>query len=242
MKMAQPYTGSLPTSTVKKGSKGESVKAVQTFLNWCIGSGLAVDGICGSKTVSAIKKYQVRYGLTKDGIFGTKSRDMAKYLIKMQPVLVAMKTQYDWSKKQKYNFNDHPTVANSKKEGTCITFVAVTCQRLGILPSGKYFYLNPKTNRIDGNGDNYVKKHTEYYKLSYPHKTIEQLCKEGKIKPYDMLGFDDPAYHSMFFAGFDSKGRPIFYSMGSNKKWGKTYASYADRKVDMLVRIKSVGK
>ena len=242
MNMAQPYKCSLPTSAVKKGSKGESTKAVQTFLNWCMGAGLATDGVCGAKTVSAIKKYQVRYGLKKDGVFGTKSKSMAKYLIKMQPVRVAMKAQYDWSKKQKYHFNDHPTVANSKKEGTCITFVAVTCQRLGILPVGDYFYLNPKSNRIAGNGADYVKKHTEYYKLSYPNKTIKQLCAEGKIKPYDMVGYDDPAYHSMFFAGFSSKGNPMFYSMGSNKKWGKTYSSYANRKVNMLVRIRKISK
>lgn len=241
MNMAQPYKGSLPTSTVKKGSKGANVERVQTFLNWCMGYKLAVDGVCGAKTVASIKKYQVRYGLKKDGVFGTKSKKMAKHLIKKQPVLVAMRAQYEWSKKQKYQFNDHPTIANSKKEGTCITFVAVTCQRLEILPSGKYFYLNPKTNRIAGNGDDYVKKHTEYYKLFYPNKTIKQLLTEGKIMPYDMLGFDDPAYHSMFFAGFNSKGEPIFYSMGSNKKWGKTYSYYANRKVSMIVRIKKVG-
>lgn len=238
--MLKPYAGNLPTSTVKKGNTGENVKRVQTFLNWCIGSDLVVDGICGTKTVNAIKKFQVRYGLKKDGVFGVKSLAMAKYLIKMQPLYAAMKAQYEWSKNQKYKFNKHPTVENSKKEGSCITFVAVTCQRLGILPIGKFFYLNPDTNRIAGNGDDYVKKHTELYKVTYPNKTIEQLWKDGKLKIYDMIGFDDPAYHSMFFGGFNSKGNPIFYSMGSKKKWGKTYPYYANRKVGMIVRIKGV--
>lgn len=75
------YTGGLPTSTVKKGSKGANVKQVQTFLNWCIKSGLAVDGYCGSKTVAAIKKYQKQYKLKVDGIFGSQSRNKAKTII-----------------------------------------------------------------------------------------------------------------------------------------------------------------
>lgn len=76
-----PYTGKLPSKTVKKGSKGDSVKAVQTFLNWCMKSGLKVDGSCGKKTVSAIKKFQKQYKLKVDGSFGTQSRAKAKQII-----------------------------------------------------------------------------------------------------------------------------------------------------------------
>ena len=76
-----PYTGKLPTKTVKKGSKGSNVKAVQTFLNWCIKAGLKVDGECGTKTVNAIKKWQKQYKLTADGKFGSKSRAKAKAIV-----------------------------------------------------------------------------------------------------------------------------------------------------------------
>ena len=80
------YKGSLPTGTVRKGNKGKDVKAVQTFLNWCMGLKLATDGVCGSATVSAIKKWQKRYseayGLAPDGVFGAQSRSVAKKLIK----------------------------------------------------------------------------------------------------------------------------------------------------------------
>ena len=75
------YKGALPNKTVKKGSKGSDVKAVQTFLNWCIKSGLTVDGICGTKTVKAIKKFQKQYKLKADGIFGAKSKAKAKSII-----------------------------------------------------------------------------------------------------------------------------------------------------------------
>ena len=75
--MMSPYAGRLPTATVKKGSTGENAKRTQTFLNWCLGSGLVVDGVAGTKTVAAIKKFQRRYGLSVDGKFGTKSTSMA---------------------------------------------------------------------------------------------------------------------------------------------------------------------
>ena len=60
------FNGAMPTATVKKGSKGESVKRVQRFLNWNLGPKLAVDGTCGSKTVSAIKKFQKKYSWNRD--------------------------------------------------------------------------------------------------------------------------------------------------------------------------------
>ena len=76
-----PYTGGLPSKTVKKGSHGTDVKHLQKFLNWCIKAGLKVDGACGSKTVKAIKKFQKAYGLKADGVFGSKSRAKAKAIV-----------------------------------------------------------------------------------------------------------------------------------------------------------------
>ena len=77
-----PYTGGLPNKTVKKGSKGTDVKHVQNFLNWCIKAGLKVDGVAGSKTVSAIKSFQKQYGLKQDGAFGPKCRAKAQSIVK----------------------------------------------------------------------------------------------------------------------------------------------------------------
>lgn len=81
-----PYTGGLPSKTVKKGSKGTDVKHVQNFLNWCINAGLKVDGSCGAKTVKAIKVFQKTYGLGVDGSFGKKSREKAQEIIKEHEV------------------------------------------------------------------------------------------------------------------------------------------------------------
>jgi hypothetical protein len=153
-----------------------------------------------------------------------------------------MKAQYEWSKNQKYKFVT-PNIETSRNHGTCITFPAVSLQRLGILPKNKYFYFYPKTGRIAGNGgEDYVREHPEIYKLSYPNKTIAQLSKEGKIKKGDIVGFGNPAYHTMVFMGFNSKGKPIFNTMGHKRGLKVTYPSYASRKVNMLVRIKKTSK
>jgi N-acetylmuramoyl-L-alanine amidase len=60
-------------ATSKYGSTGDEVKKIQTKLkNWGYYSG-SVDGIYGSKTVSAVKSFQKKNGLTVDGIAGPKT-------------------------------------------------------------------------------------------------------------------------------------------------------------------------
>lgn len=76
-----PYTGTLPTKTVKDGTKGDDTKACQHFLNWCINAGLAEDSKAGAKTVKAIKVFQKTYGLKTDGSFGKNSRAKANEII-----------------------------------------------------------------------------------------------------------------------------------------------------------------
>lgn len=151
----------------------------------------------------------------------------------------AMTKQYNWSKGQIYAWVEGPTVANSRKKGTCITFPAVSLQRIGMLPKGKYFYFHPQKRRISGTGASYVKKHPELYKVSYPHKTLKQLRKEGKIKKGDIIGFGNPAYHTMVYMGLKD-GKSRFNTMGHKRGLGVAYPSYAKRKVDMIVHIKKL--
>lgn len=57
----------------KYGSRGEEVRQIQTKLkNWGYYSG-NVDGVYGSATLAAVKKFQKKNGLTADGIAGTKT-------------------------------------------------------------------------------------------------------------------------------------------------------------------------
>lgn len=72
------YTGSIPTTNIKKGSRGKAVKSLQLFLNWYGRFGLKTDGECGSKTVKAIKVFQKTEGLKADGYYGAKSQAKAK--------------------------------------------------------------------------------------------------------------------------------------------------------------------
>lgn len=101
-----PYKGSLPSGTVKKGSKGPDVRAVQKFLNWSIKAGLGVDGNCGAKTAAAIKKFQRRYKLLEDGVFGPACKKKAQAIIK----------KYNTASNSKAKSKTTPTVKSPQKE------------------------------------------------------------------------------------------------------------------------------
>ncbi len=58
-------------TTVKMGSRGETVRTIQTKLKrWGYYTG-SVDGIFGAKTKSAVQYFQRKNGLTADGIVGS---------------------------------------------------------------------------------------------------------------------------------------------------------------------------
>ena len=58
---------------LKVGSSGAQVKTLQTKLNnWGYDAG-TVDGIFGSKTLAAVKRFQQKNGLVADGIVGAKT-------------------------------------------------------------------------------------------------------------------------------------------------------------------------
>jgi len=65
----EPNPYALTASLLKAGSRGDSVKWVQFELNR-YGYKLAVDGIFGIKTTTAVKDYQKKNGLLVDGIVG----------------------------------------------------------------------------------------------------------------------------------------------------------------------------
>ena len=59
--------------TLKKGSRGDAVKTLQTALKEKGFYGGKIDGIYGKKTVSAVKAYQRKNGLKADGVAGPKT-------------------------------------------------------------------------------------------------------------------------------------------------------------------------
>lgn len=70
-----------PTKSLKKGSTGTQVKKLQKCLNKLIGAGLTVDGDYGTATYKAVIAFQKKYGLTQDGIVGTKTLAKIKSLM-----------------------------------------------------------------------------------------------------------------------------------------------------------------
>ena len=59
--------------TIRQGSKGTQVKVLQWLLTNAGHDCGTIDGICGTKTVAAIKAYQQANGLAVDGIAGRKT-------------------------------------------------------------------------------------------------------------------------------------------------------------------------
>lgn len=76
------YSGTFPSlpsrGYFKSGDKGTQVKNLQKFLNWAVSSGLSVDGVIGSKTIAAVKKFQKAVGISQDGLFGKNTLAKAK--------------------------------------------------------------------------------------------------------------------------------------------------------------------
>jgi peptidoglycan hydrolase-like protein with peptidoglycan-binding domain len=66
-------TNSSTYSTVRYGSRGSTVKTLQTMLNKVNNAGLTVDGIFGASTRTAVRNYQSKKGLSVDGIAGPKT-------------------------------------------------------------------------------------------------------------------------------------------------------------------------
>ena len=152
----------------------------------------------------------------------------------------AMQTQYEWSKNQKYWWVNPPTIANSRTRGTCVAFPSVSLVRAGLFKDGQWIYLNQDTHRITGNAKEYVLAHPELFQVSYPNRTIAQLG--NKIQAGDIVAYLGGSGHIMVYMGKNSNGEPIFNTMGSTRGLGITYSHYANKKINMLVRLVGSGE
>lgn len=77
------YTNAQETiimQTLKRGSTGDAVKALQTALNQMGYDCGAADGVFGARTAQAVKQFQSDHELTADGIVGPKTLNELAYL------------------------------------------------------------------------------------------------------------------------------------------------------------------
>ena len=149
----------------------------------------------------------------------------------------AMKTQLDYMKNAKYGANYKSNFERAKTDGTCITYVSTSLQRLGVIPKNTYVWVG-ESSKLTGTAASHINNHKDTFYVFYPHKSVKQL--KGTLKVGDIVGWNPHnGNHIMVFMGFNEKGNPVFNSWGSaGGKYKKEYSYYANRKVDMVIRLK----
>lgn len=230
----QKYVPSLTAYDYGNGSP--TVKAMQRWLGM-----KDPDGLWGPNTSKTLQRV---VGVSQDGIFGTNSmKALQQYLnIHKKAVypeetlidkeLAACKTQADWMKNAKYEYERNPTVPKSKYKGTCVTYVACVLQRIGILSSGQNIWHDEK-GRVYGVNSKMT--------LTYTNKTLSQL--KSTLKAGDII-LDGDKYdtgsgsHIFILTGRWSGNQPIIWDNWSGQKSKGAYVYTRNRSVFAIVRLK----
>lgn len=203
------YHASLKAVEYGKGGSA-CVAKMQAWL------GIKVSGIWGKGTSKALQK---RLGVTIDGFFGKKSmkawqkylnaHSVAKYTL-WSKLSDCSKAQATWMQDYTYYWENNPTIAESRKRGTCVTYVACVLQRAGYLKSGQALWHNH--GKVDGA--------TSKMKVMYPAGTIKEskdILKKGDV----IIAGDKHSMeaggnsHIFIFAGWSDSGKPYIYDNNS---------------------------
>ena len=210
--------------------------------------GVPQDGVLDQQT---IKRWQYVIGVDNDGIFGTASmKAWQKYLNEhdkavypkqsiVDKELAACKTQSVWMKNAAYKWESKPTVAKSKKKGTCVTYVACVLQRIGVLKSGQYIWHNGKgygTGKVVGAND----KMTVTYMGNKALSALKSHLKAGDIIMVDdnKSGESGSGGHIFILTGEWSGNKPYIWDNETAKKGQKPRTYSGSRKVLARVRLK----
>lgn len=147
--------------------------------------------------------------------------------------LEACAAQADWMRNSTYAWESNPTVAKSKKKGTCVTYVACVLQRIGLLPSGSYVWHDE--GKVYGNNSKMT--------IIYPgNKTLSQL--KSQLKAGDIIIDGDKhdngsGSHIFILTGQWSGNNPIIWDNHSAQdKGGKSYTYTRNRSVIAIIRPK----
>ena len=219
------------------GNGSPTVKAMQRWL------GLSdPDGLWGPNTSKALQRV---VGVSQDGIFGTNSMKALQnylnihkkasypYLPIVYDELDACKTQADWMRNAKYQWESNPTVPKSKYKGTCVTYVACVLQRIGVLPSGEYIWHN-ENGKVYGNNS----KMTVTY---YSGKTLSQIKNSLKAGDIIMDGNKNDSgagSHIFIWTGKWNGNDLIIWDNHSGQDGKGAYTYTRNRNVIAVVRLK----
>lgn len=124
--------------------------------------------------------------------------------------------------------------AKKKQICNCSRMVSYSMQISDLLKPGQYFWCDGDEIKYRGKGTK--TRLNKIAKISHPHKPP----KKAKLKKGDVCGYKNPT-HTMIFAGYDSNGRPTWYTYGTKDvgdKEPKRKKNYVDKKIDTLIRLK----
>lgn len=208
-KPTTPYTGGLPSKTVRKGSKGTDVKNLQKFLNWCMNPSpkLAVDGKAGSKTVAQIRRYQKAYSLKVDGVFGSQSKKKAQSIInahKPKPAptptpstnaqkIVAKAKEYAWPYGTASKTYAYKTGAPKAVYKTALKKYMNRSAKISQSDCG--YFVSTIVREVLGNGFLALKKVNEKFVNPPKDMAIVSTGKVGTLKPGDIVRYKKSNNH-----------------------------------------------
>ena len=124
--------------------------------------------------------------------------------------------------------------AKVKKTSNCSRMISYALQVAKVLEPGQVFWLNG--DKLVCKGTGCKAKLLTSYTIIHPHK----VPKKANLKKGDICGYKDPA-HTQMFAGFDTLGRPRWYSYGPGdvaKAQPRHKKSYDKKKIDTILRLR----
>ena len=145
------------------------------------------------------------------------------------------------SKKTKYNWKSPVNEANTIRQSTCVGYVSLALQRVGLLPTGKYVHLS--NGKLSGTAVSYIKAHKEIFTIISAKASPQVLG--DRLHVGDICLYTVP--HIQVYAGKNKNGTPLWYSLerssgGIGKPAKLTLAGvlsyYSKRKIEYIIRLK----
>lgn len=160
----------------------------------------------------------------------------------MVPLVNAAKAQASYSYKSTYKWQSNPTIDKSRTNGTCVTYVACVFQRLGMLPSGKYFWHNGR-GYGDGKVTGYVNSNfTVKYLNNKRPSALKNELKLGDAVLHDdnKSGVRGDGGHIEIYAGeINSAGKAKFFTGGYGSGHNTSINAWNTRTILAVVRPKT---